>query len=545
MDKQTLSNYGWLVIVTLILAVMLALATPFGTYVGDGVVSVANGFVSTSNNATSNDNIDQNSVEWAIKADHGIGYKNFKYFSDLKNAVSNTDTNSGSSKLKNNDIVIATGENETPIVRLTKNITLKDTIQIDKSFVLDTNGYTLTIECEKGFTLSNGVNFIVKNSGKIIHNTVETDTNITFDATGADNYTVTFDGGEYILNFDKGSSACFFQGCTDDDKIGLSNITAKECTFTFNSQKTEEVENKVNSLFYTDESETISLNRCCFNVEATNTPTIVTAYLLGDNSIKNCTFNANIANTRVYSVYSYKTISVMDNCNFNINQNNSANNAYNIYNYAGTMTLNNCSTNLKSMNSSASWITSVTNSGGTLTINGGTHNIYTQYNADCTIGISTTNGGITNANNINVVAENVNTSISSGMEESSNGVNEHYVYTMHTSSGGILNISKSNVLAKGTDVQVTPFRLQSASTANISNTNIEAILTRVAPPNGDMGIDRYMREYVIFANHKPVNTVNIDNSYIKGHYAFYNGSVNNLINIGENMTYDITSMYGQ
>ena len=44
MDKQTLSNYGWLVIVTLILAVMLALATPFGTYVSDAVINISNSY---------------------------------------------------------------------------------------------------------------------------------------------------------------------------------------------------------------------------------------------------------------------------------------------------------------------------------------------------------------------------------------------------------------------------------------------------------------------------------------------------------------------
>ena len=67
MDKSTLSNYGWLVIVTLILAVMLAFATPFGTYVGDGVVSVANGFVVASNEAIDEDNIAISQSNWEDK----------------------------------------------------------------------------------------------------------------------------------------------------------------------------------------------------------------------------------------------------------------------------------------------------------------------------------------------------------------------------------------------------------------------------------------------------------------------------------------------
>ena len=49
MDKETLSNYGWIVICTLVLAVMIALATPFGEYVKDAVWSTTNGLNDTLN----------------------------------------------------------------------------------------------------------------------------------------------------------------------------------------------------------------------------------------------------------------------------------------------------------------------------------------------------------------------------------------------------------------------------------------------------------------------------------------------------------------
>ena len=78
MDKQTLSNYGWLVIVTLILAVMLALATPFGTYVGDAVVSIANGYVGASNNAMEEDSIQSNENKWDDKLNGTLKYASFK-----------------------------------------------------------------------------------------------------------------------------------------------------------------------------------------------------------------------------------------------------------------------------------------------------------------------------------------------------------------------------------------------------------------------------------------------------------------------------------
>ena len=51
MDKETLSNYGWIVICVLVLAVMIALATPFGDYISTAVKSTTQGLFDTSKNA--------------------------------------------------------------------------------------------------------------------------------------------------------------------------------------------------------------------------------------------------------------------------------------------------------------------------------------------------------------------------------------------------------------------------------------------------------------------------------------------------------------
>ena len=51
MDKNTLSNYGWIVIAVLVLSVMIALATPFGQHVEQGVRATTEGLFSTSQNA--------------------------------------------------------------------------------------------------------------------------------------------------------------------------------------------------------------------------------------------------------------------------------------------------------------------------------------------------------------------------------------------------------------------------------------------------------------------------------------------------------------
>ena len=51
MDKETLSNYGWIVICVLVLAVMLALSSPFGTFVAAGVKSTTQGLFDTNQKA--------------------------------------------------------------------------------------------------------------------------------------------------------------------------------------------------------------------------------------------------------------------------------------------------------------------------------------------------------------------------------------------------------------------------------------------------------------------------------------------------------------
>ena len=51
MDKETLSHYGWIVIAVLIIAVMLALATPFGVYIKGAFNSTTAGFADVNSNA--------------------------------------------------------------------------------------------------------------------------------------------------------------------------------------------------------------------------------------------------------------------------------------------------------------------------------------------------------------------------------------------------------------------------------------------------------------------------------------------------------------
>ena len=54
MDKETLSNYGWVVICVLVLVVMIALATPFGNYIAQAVKHTTEGLFGASQKALNN-----------------------------------------------------------------------------------------------------------------------------------------------------------------------------------------------------------------------------------------------------------------------------------------------------------------------------------------------------------------------------------------------------------------------------------------------------------------------------------------------------------
>ena len=66
MDKETLSNYGWIVICVLVLAVMIALAGPFGQFISEAVQSTTKGLFDVNQNALNSTgliNIDRQEFE--------------------------------------------------------------------------------------------------------------------------------------------------------------------------------------------------------------------------------------------------------------------------------------------------------------------------------------------------------------------------------------------------------------------------------------------------------------------------------------------------
>lgn len=69
MDKSTLSNYGWIVIAVLVLAVIIALATPFGNYVKLGAESTLFGLINMKTDSDVQSVVNQGLSEygWSVR----------------------------------------------------------------------------------------------------------------------------------------------------------------------------------------------------------------------------------------------------------------------------------------------------------------------------------------------------------------------------------------------------------------------------------------------------------------------------------------------
>ena len=142
MDKNTLSNYGWVVIAVLILSVMIALATPFGNYIRTGVENTTEGIFQTSEKSFNVIGMSiNNNIKSAIRNEN-----TFKEYDSVTEALN--EVKSGEKIKLYQDVEIAS-------------------LNIPKGVTLDIAGKTLTTE-----TIATSTNAILIDSsdgnGKVI-----------------------------------------------------------------------------------------------------------------------------------------------------------------------------------------------------------------------------------------------------------------------------------------------------------------------------------------------------------------------------------------
>ena len=147
MDKNTLSNYGWIVIAVLVLSVMIALATPFGGYIRAGVENTVQGLFETEDAALGKVLDDMGIVP---TTDQLQSKHKFDYYSTFRGAIADANANTiGVNADATKDSATAgiyTDENGGVNVVLLQDTTEATRISPAADMTINLGGNTLTIE---------------------------------------------------------------------------------------------------------------------------------------------------------------------------------------------------------------------------------------------------------------------------------------------------------------------------------------------------------------------------------------------------------------
>ena len=256
MDKETLSSYGWIVIITLVLAVMIALASPFGEFVGDGVVTVVNGFIDTNSEKLGDENMESLGNKWDQKFENGVNgavptvyelqktYK-FEYYSTLENATSDANANTIGTNAdvdkKDAEAGIYVDENGRVNVVLLKDISLSNHIELSNGICLNLGGHKIKTNSDN---LSQIINIIgtkkviidgrLKNSEIVYEGTKQN----SFGIRARDNTNVEIIGLKYTVNENKNkvtNSNCLISIYNP----ASGNMLIKDCDIVVNSENSQ------------------------------------------------------------------------------------------------------------------------------------------------------------------------------------------------------------------------------------------------------------------------------------------------------------------
>lgn len=207
MDKETLSNYGWIVVLVLILAVMMALAGPFGAFIADGFQATTAGFFYTNDNALTN-TLDDLGVVPSL--DELQSKYKFEYYSSLALAVD--DINAGTIG-KHADVnkehavagIYQNGGNTYAV--LLKDNTETRIVAPSVDMTINLGGHTLTGN-EKDIIQSTANNLAI--DGRLEGSTIKKEsgnTTISLIRTMSSNNSLFIEKGNYIINTSQGISS--------------------------------------------------------------------------------------------------------------------------------------------------------------------------------------------------------------------------------------------------------------------------------------------------------------------------------------------------
>ena len=236
MDRQTLSNYGWIVCSLVVLAILIALATPFATAVADSVMKTTQIMENTSFQKWE-ESVPFEVIELEARYD-------FSFYNSLNAAVNdaNNDTTANANATKETAVAaIYHNENGDTIIVLLKDTTENSLMYINRDMTLKLGGKCLNLGSGAGFQIPDTVDAVVVdgrlNGSKIQKNA--TGTSVVADEFLFKVYCTKFTvrGGTYISNVGTvsnrnyvfsidGGPTSYFEDCTIEASSVSGNTRA-------------------------------------------------------------------------------------------------------------------------------------------------------------------------------------------------------------------------------------------------------------------------------------------------------------------------------
>ena len=299
MDKKTLSQYGWVVICILVLAVLIGMATPFGDLVKASVKST----VSEMSKQSKNKLLDAfpESVENLQKR------YDFEYYSSLSLAVNdlNNSTRENADANKNNAVAgIYTDDNNIDSVVLLKDTTESSVITISKDSTVNLGGNTLNFDTNAScLNIASGVSATL--DGSISGSSIKKNINGTVSYLVTSSGDLTVNGGNYSISgsYINGSSSATCMAFSQ--KKTSSNISFRDCTI---SAKNEASGSNCYAYGVQSGGTNMTMDSCTVTAELNSGETVYGIFNKANAKINNSEISAYSGDAIVYGIIAANTL---------------------------------------------------------------------------------------------------------------------------------------------------------------------------------------------------------------------------------------------
>ena len=336
MDKNTLSNYGWIVIAVLVLSVMIALATPFGGYIRAGVENTVQGLFETEDAALGKVLDDMGIVP---TTDQLQSKHKFDYYSTFRGAIADANANTigvNADATKDSATAGVYTENGETFVVLLKDTTETSEVTVTADMTINLGGNILNFDSNTGITNTKDTQNTINIDGRLKNSTITSNIHSVYWKSG----NININGGIYISTDESDTIASIrvenatgiIENCTisstSESKTAVG-MYFKGSTGTVKNTNisTKNKDGKSQSVYFS-ESSTGTIENCTISATSENNSVdgIVFASTGTVHTVKNSSVSAKTKDGKAKGIAFYSgTTGIIENCTITAtSENNSA-----------------------------------------------------------------------------------------------------------------------------------------------------------------------------------------------------------------------------